>query len=80
MATKKTWKAKQWKKLGKPRPSALVEEDDAKQSASECLGDWMKEMVKWGKLVNKDIKKIEKHCKVPKGAPGDPPDPPWNGK
>lgn len=72
--------AKQWKKAGKPRPDILDEKDDAGQTATECLADWMKEMVAWGKVVNKDIEKIEKYCPdVPKGAPGDPPDPPWNG-
>ena len=68
--------AKQWKKT---RPDHLGEVDDSNQTASECLADWMKEMVKWGTKVKEDIEKLEKECGVTTPSPGDPPDPPWNG-
>lgn len=40
------------------------------------LAKWIRDMVKWGKRVRKDIRRLENAGRMAAGDPGDPPPPP----
>lgn len=48
------------------------------EEAVTRLGDWTYEMWRWGRRVREDILAVERKLGMPKGDPGDPPEPPWD--
>ena len=37
------------------------------------LRNWIRDMVDWGERVRQDILRLERHARLAKGDPGDPP-------